>query len=328
MGLTIESEFDLIEHIRSARHPKDQHLRLGIGDDAALIHPNPGWETIVTTDTLVEHIHFDLSYTPLETLGWKSLAINLSDIAAMGGKPVCAVISLGIPKTWSFEMVDQFYQGLSECGDAYHCPIAGGDTVRVPNDSVITVTAIGEVETGKAVLRSGARPGDWLFVTGPLGASKTGLDVLMAGIQDSVYTEAVDHFLKPTPRIREARALVSTGCVTSMIDISDGLASEIRHLCRESNVGCRIYADQIPVACAAKAWADTNKQSPVGLAVQSGEEYELLFTTEPNMVDMMNTESVSIIKIGEVLDSPGGIYFHEHGKDSVLSMSGWDHFHP
>ncbi|MBN1781806.1 thiamine-phosphate kinase [bacterium] len=322
-------EFDLIRHIQAGLSVKSERIMQGIGDDAAVISAGSGPDVLITTDTLVEQIHFDLSTIPYEDLGWKALAVSLSDVAAMGGNPVCAVVALGVPRSWSAETVDRLYRGIDDCSRAHDCPVAGGDTVRVQRDSVITMTVFGEVDHGRAFLRSGARPGDDIWVTGCLGNSETGLAVLNSNADSSMYSEAVSCFRRPVPRLRESRWLRSFGGVTSMIDISDGLCSEIHHLCRESETGCRLYADRLPLADAAVKWSGVRGQSPVISAMESGEEYELLFTLEPALgarLDKEWTGPTAMTRIGEMTTASSGLVLVEADRESRIENRGWDHF--
>jgi len=324
-------EFGLIHRFRSLFSPQHSRINLGIGDDAALIKPHEGWETVFTTDTLVESVHYDLSYTPYDALGWKALSINLSDVAAMGGLPICAVVSLGISDSWTSKAVDNFCQGLQACGHSFQCPIVGGDTVRVPRDSVITVTVMGEVESGQALRRTGAQPGDCLCVTGPLGNARAGLEMLTGHINIPAGDQAISHFLRPVPRIQESRKLVKHGGITSMIDISDGLSSEIHHICRESDVGCRVFADRIPVACSAERWIEAGKQMPIPFVLESGEEYELLYTIHSESYQKLEAEGSQGVsacyKIGDILEASEGIFLEKDGKQTPLNSKGWEHFH-
>ena len=330
MGLSDTGESGLIGQIRSRLSSEDERVLLGIGDDTAIIRTRPGWDALLTTDSMVEQIHFDLAYTPLDALGWKIMVINLSDIAAMGGTPVCAVISLAIPGTWSIEMIDRLYQGVQEAGRTYVCPVAGGDTVRVPRDSMITVTVLGEVESGRAIRRSGACPGDCLCVTGPLGKARTGLEALAAGNNNPAYSAARKHFLKPVPHLDVSRQLVQYGGVTSMVDISDGLSMEIHHLCEESGTGCRVDSEQIPVAAEARNWCAERNRPLIPHVMESGEEYELLFTMRPEAFNRLQKNACNgvspIWKIGEICDPSEGICLV--GDDGVFSLDkkGWDHF--
>ncbi len=331
MELTAGGEFRFIQRLRKRLSGPEGRIRLGLGDDAAVIRPVPDHELVMTIDTLVESVHFDLSYTPPEALGWKSLAVNLSDIAAMGGMPVCALISLAVPEAWLSERIHRFYDGLQDCSSTYNCPVAGGDTVRTPDKAVITVTVLGEVPENGAVTRSGAGPGDILCITGMLGGSRAGLEALMSGRHHPDWEKAVARFLHPVPRIAEAAILSATGGVTAMIDVSDGLASEIRHLCRESGTGCRVEAERIPVAPSARSWAAAEGLDPAGFALGSGEEYELLFTMKPEIYNQLQREGTMqelFVKIGNMSGPESGLRLASGGRETGMPDFGWDHFKP
>ena len=258
------------------------------------------------------------------------MAINLSDLAAMGGTPLCALFSLGIRENWSVNMLEKLVQGIRACSKTYHCPVVGGDTVRAPHDCTFTMTVLGEIKTGTAVFRCGALPGDYFCVTGPLGNARTGLEVLRKGINNRSYKRAISRFLRPEPRIQEAGHLVSAGGVTAMIDISDGLASELRHLCQASHVGCELEARQIPVAGETIRWTEKQGISPVPFVMESGEEYELLLTIRPDQYHTLNTAEnkirIPLFKIGRVCDAESGMVLMDHGKKTEIRAKGWDHF--
>lgn len=324
-------EFGLIDRLQRFLRTNSERVVLGIGDDAAVIRNRSGCESILTTDALIEKVHFDFNYTPFESLGWKALAVSLSDVAAMGGMPLGALVSIAVPGAWNVEDVEKFYSGFKRCADTFRCPAVGGDTVRSPDRCFISVSVLGEVESGKAVLRSGAKSGDRLCVTGVLGGAKTGLEVLTSHADPESFSSAVRRFLEPTPRLREALALVQTFPVTSMIDISDGLASEIGHLCKDSGVGCKIREDRIPLSDDALRWATIQNRPRAQYLYESGEEYELLFTIRPgrdmnsDVVEQMCGE-MNFSVIGEITDSAEGIHIQKEDKLFPFCSKGWDHF--
>ncbi len=323
MELSRLGEKGLIQRIRSMLKTKTEQILLGIGDDAAVVSSHPGRKLIFTTDTLVETVHFDRRYVPIDALGWKALAVNLSDIAAMAGFPLCAVVSLAIPETWTVEDVDRFYQGMDRCAQAYHCPIVGGDTVRSPQWACITVTVLGEVQASAFKTRAGAKEGDLLCVTGTIGKARVGWEVLESGLQDPAFSSAVSHFLQPRARIEEAQRLLNAYEVTAMIDISDGLASEIFHLCEASGLGCQLFEEKIPVSPEVFSWARAQKKSIENYLWASGEEYELLFTVSPQaFFEPMDFFTV----IGKMKKKEHGILLHKEGKDQPFCFKGWDHF--
>jgi thiamine-monophosphate kinase len=324
-------EFGIIDRLEGMLRSGSDRIVCGIGDDAALIRQKPGFHSVLTTDALVEGVHFDLTYTPLDSLGWKSLAVSLSDLAAMGATPVCAVVSVAVPGSFDLEGVEAFFSGLKRCGEAYQCPVAGGDTVRSLRDFFISVAVEGEVESGKAVLRSGAKPGDALCVTGELGGAKTGFEVLSGRGEEDLFPESVRRFLEPFPRIREASELLRRLPVSSMIDVSDGLASEIGHLCRRSRTGCRIRREHIPLSREAARWAERKQKSIDPFLYESGEDYELLFTVDSGAFAdpegfRRTAQELQVTILGEITESEKGISVENNGKLARLATKGWDHF--
>jgi thiamine-monophosphate kinase len=328
--LSSEGEFGLIRRIQSLLTTQNDRIIKGIGDDTAVLQPRSGYQILLTTDTMVEGIHFDFAYTPLQDLGWKLMAVNLSDLAAMGGTPLCALFSLGIREDWSVSRLEELIHGIRECSKVYDCPVVGGDTVRTPNDCTLTMTILGEAKTGDAVFRSGAQPGDYLCVTGPLGNARTGLEVLKHGVQDSRYKQAISRFLRPVPRISEAIQLIRMGGISAMIDISDGLSSELGHLCEASHVGCKIEAEQIPVAEEALCWTETRGISTVLFVLESGEEYELLIAIRPEQYEALCTSGeknrVPLFKIGQICNVKTGLKLSNHNKETEIEARGWNHF--
>ncbi len=323
MELSRLGEKGLIRRIRSMLQTKNERILLGIGDDAAVIASHPDRNFIFTTDTLVESVHFDLRYVPIESLGWKALAVNLSDIAAMGGFPLCAVVSLAIPETWTVEDVDILYQGLERCAQTYHCSIVGGDTVRSPKWACITVTVLGEVQERSFKTRGGAKEGDFLCVTGTIGKARVGWEVLASGMEDAAFSSAVAHFLEPRPKIEEAQRVIAAYDVTAMIDISDGLASEISHLCEASGLGCVVFEEKIPVSQEVFLWIHSQNRSIENYLWASGEEYELLFTVSPG-TSFKSMDFVTVI--GKMGKKEHGILLRKEGKEQPFHFKGWDHF--
>lgn len=332
MSLSTLGEFGFIDRIRqrlAANHPG---LSVGIGDDAAVFSSRDGWQWVWSVDALVEGVHFDRSYVPMESLGWKSLAVNLSDIAAMGAEPRYALISLAVPDTWSLQAVDAFYQGLESCSETYHCPLIGGDTTGSKKDGFISITLLGEVETGSAVLRSGAKVGDFLFCTGRLGGARAGWEILSHGTKQDVpfYEKSIRRFLYPEPRVEAARWLVKEIPVSAMIDISDGLSSEIHHICRESKVGCVMEESNVPVLEDAARWFEEKGQRPVEEAIISGEEYQLLFTASVDhpfpWIKKAREQQIEIFAIGQIVEAAMGVTIRTKHGEKPLMNRGWNHF--
>lgn len=328
MDFTSTGEFGMIQRIRRLLAGSDAGVPLSIGDDAAVLDPGPGTQIVVTTDALIESVHFDLGYTPLEDLGWKALAVNLSDLAAMAASPTAAVISMGLPKIWSEKQLDAFYSGLKQCGQTHACPIVGGDITASPGPVMLSVTALGEVPKNAFVTRSGARPDDLVCVSGDLGGSLAGLEALRSGPSDRARTAAVCKFLRPIPRIGLAGVLSEVLHLHAMIDISDGLASEIHHICRASRTGAVLDADRIPVHPEAVSVSSQTGRDPVDTALSSGEEYELLFVIPPEDEDKLGALKTDppVCVIGRITDPSQGIALKRAGRAETLQVSGWDHF--
>ena len=329
MSLASVGEFGLIDQIRKWTNSSN-HSIISIGDDAAVFSPKEGWDLVWSVDALVEGVHFDRQYVPMDSLGWKTLAANLSDLAAMGAVPQYALVSLAVPESWSVDDIESLYQGMIRCCQSFECKIVGGDTTRSRKDGYISVTVIGEVEKGRAVQRSGAGVGDTLFCTGLLGCSKAGFEILSTGASLEDKEVIKNKFLEPVPRVKEARWLVQHTLVTAMIDISDGLASEIHHLCQESDVGCFLEADYIPVQPDAAQWFASHDRSFIEESITSGEEYELLFTVRtdnPNdLIQMAQEQEIEIHKIGHMVPQNEGIQIGSSRGSRPLKNQGWNHF--
>ncbi len=274
-------EFRLIESIARMAPPAGASVRRGIGDDAAVIQAGPGRDLLITTDAMVESVHFTLDTTTPRLLGRKSLAVNLSDIAAMGGEPGCFVVSLAVPPRVPVGLVRGLYRGMRETAARHGVSLVGGDTVSSPHHLTITVTAVGTVAAGRAVTRSGARPGDLLYVSGTLGDSALGLQMLTRDKQVSRRVFAVRRHLDPTARVELGAELGSRGLASAMIDISDGLTADVRHILQQSRVGATVYCERLPLSASYRKHAGQQKKDCFSPALSGGEDYELLFTVRP-----------------------------------------------
>ena len=331
MRLDQVGEFGLINRLERIVHLSSDRIVCGIGDDAAVIRNRPGDEIVLTTDALIEGVHFDLAYTPMKAIGWKALAASLSDIAAMGAVPICAVVSIAIPTTWSVENVEKMYSGLAMCGKRFGCPVVGGDTTCSHHAAFLCVTVEGEIQSGKAILRSGAKTGDLLCITGELGGARTGFEVLTTDGDRKQYSKSIQRLFMPIPRLREASELVKGMPITSMIDISDGLGSEICHLCKQSDVGCLIDEDVIPVTKETIHWAKKTNQPLSRYIYESGEEYELLFTIPKEVYENRrpckpSAGNRNFSVIGEIKRAVEGVRIRRGKKILPLESTGWDHF--
>jgi thiamine-monophosphate kinase len=300
-------------------------LILGIGDDAAAWQDNDATR-LATVDSLIENIHFSLETTPWQELGWKALAVNLSDIAAMGGVPTYALVSLALPGDTEVDDAAALYAGMNEMARSAGVAIVGGDTCRSPVVA-ITVTVLGESPDGRMLRRSGARPGDRIAVTGYPGGAAAGFEMLTKNL--SLDSEAVSYlrnaFLQPMPRLDEGQLLARQG-VNAAIDISDGLAADLRHVCRASGVGARVQTDTLPVHPTVR---DNFGGRALELALAGGEDYELLFTAGEEAINRVKEAATCpIAVIGEITaENPGEVTLLDgRGNPVEISYSGWEHF--
>jgi thiamine-monophosphate kinase len=305
---------------------------VGIGDDAAVLTTSPGQCLLATTDLLIEEVHFRRrSASPYE-IGWKAMAVNLSDIAAMGGVPRYALIALALPPELSVEEVDDLYRGMTALAALHDVELVGGDTCASPHGLVLSLTLLGEASA--PVLRSGARPGDLLALTGSLGLSAAGLALLEQSPREVLPDDrelALTAHRRPTPRTREGQWLQGRGVVHAMIDLSDGLATDAGHIATESGVSVTVRVDLLPISPPVRRIAEATGHDPVALAVTGGEDYELLLTLAPDSSPevgrhFLNETGTPLTVIGEVLAGDPVVKFVDaHGQ--VLTFGeGFDHF--
>lgn len=329
-------EFGLIDRLTDAITPVNEATALGVGDDCAILHYDGDKDVLVTTDLLLENVHFDLTYVPLKHLGYKSAIVNFSDVCAMNGTPRQITVSLGISKRFTVEHIEELYSGIRLACEIYGVDIVGGDTSASHQGLVISITCIGDAPRGKAVRRSGAHDTDLICVSGDLGAAYMGLQLLerekvaSAGRTDFVPDFAgkeylVERQLKPEARRDIVKALAEKGIQpTAMIDISDGLSSELMHICKESKCGCRIYEDRIPIDYQTAVMAEELNMNLVTAALNGGEDYELLFTvplTDHEKVDKM--EGVKVI--GYICkEELGSAMITRDGSEFPLRAQGWN----
>lgn len=332
-------EFGLIEHLTQQANLRNASSVRGVGDDAAVID-NRDFLTVVSTDMLVEGIHFDLMYTPLKHLGYKSVVVNLSDIYAMNARPRQITVSIAISNRFSVEALEEIYAGVYLACDRYGVDLVGGDTTSSNKGLIISVTAIGQGTKEQIVYRHTARPGDLICVTGDLGAAYLGLQLLEREKRlflDNPDTKPdlegqnylVGRQLKPEARADMIEAFAKKELVpTSMIDISDGLASEIFHLCKESKVGAYIEESGIPLHPDTEKQAIAFRLDPTTCALSGGEDYELLFTVSPEDVDKVRFLP-EIYIMGEMTEPSEGVMLHTKGGNRhELKAQGWRHFNP
>jgi thiamine-monophosphate kinase len=332
----MRSEFDFINRIReqaAKRNPAD--LILGIGDDAAILRERSGRETLLSVDLLVEEVDFKLAYAISRWLGHKSLAVSLSDIAAMGGTPRFSLLTLGIPQPdrISHTFWEEFFAGYFALADEHGLTLIGGDISSTPGPLTIDSFVIGDCPAGQALRRSGARAGDSVFVTGCLGASTAGLKLLLQGARPdenerSLLQDALRAHLKPEPRVAFGREIV--GLAHAVIDVSDGLAQDLSHICRESGVDAIIDFDSVPVA-EEVSLITRDRESAFDLAVSGGEDFELLFTAsnsvKAQLIEAAENCHVKLTRIGEIIEKSGNpLSLRKNGDVKPLLVHGYDHF--
>ena len=340
-------EFGLIKRLTQDIELKNPETKKGVGDDCAVLEYDGEKEVLVTTDLLMEGVHFDLTYMPMKHLGYKSAIVNFSDVYAMGGTPKQITVSLALGKRFSVEDMDDFYVGLRLACDEYGVDIVGGDTTSSMTGLAISITCIGECPKGKAIYRNGAKETDLICVSGDLGAAYMGLQLLERE-KDVYYGQVADakaqgkeagdfqpdfagkeylleRQMKPTARRDIIQALREAGIQpTSMMDISDGLSSELMHICSQSNVGCRIYEERIPLDYQTAVMAEELNMNVTTCALNGGEDYELLFT-----VPIADHEKVSNIKdvklIGHITKPELGLaLITRDGNEFELKAQGWN----
>ena len=330
-------EFGLIEHLTRDFPLRQPSTLKGVGDDAAVID-NGSFCTVVSTDMLVEGIHFDLAYVPLKHLGYKSVVVNLSDIYAMNAFPRQITVSIAISNRFSVEALEELYAGIRAACDAYNVDLVGGDTCSSPKGLTISVTAIGQCEKELISYRSGARPGDLICITGDLGAAYLGLQLLerekriwqeSSGVQPDLENQkyAVGRQLKPEARRDMIEAFRKNMLKpTAMIDISDGLASDLFHICKQSGAGALLEESGVPIHPDTQLLALKFKLDPITCALNGGEDYELLFTIDPKDVEKVKYLP-DIYIAGEILDAKDGIKLNTKGGNlHELKAQGWVHF--
>jgi thiamine-monophosphate kinase len=328
-------EFGLIDRIKSKFTNKNAETIKGIGDDAAVIDIGNKY-MLVTTDILFEGIHFDLSYTPLRHLGYKAVAVNISDIAAMNGIAKQITVTIGLSNRISVEAIDELYEGIKFACDNYNVDLIGGDTSASVSGFVISITAMGFVDKDKIAYRNGAKPNDILCVTGDLGAAYFGLQTLER--EKQVYlanpnmqpelTEKeylVGKLLRPEARTDIIHELFDKGVVpSSMIDISDGLASELLHICTQSGVGAMVFEDKLPIEDITMLAATEFNVSPITAALNGGEDYQLLFTVKQSDFDIIKNMS-DVLPIGYMTQDTAVLLALNSGGTAAIKAQGWNH---
>ena len=331
-------EFGLINRLTNSIKLVNPSSEKGVGDDAAVLSYSADKKVLVTTDMLMEGVHFDLVYTPLQHLGYKSAVVNFSDIYAMNGSPKQITVSIAISKRFSVELIEQFYSGVRLACKQYGVDIVGGDTTSSFTGFAISISCIGEVDQDKVVYRSGAKDTDLICVTGNLGAAYMGLQLLEREKAVFAKTKSEDvqpdfagkeyileRQLKPEARKDLIEELAKANILpTAMMDISDGLSSELLHICHQSQVGCRIYEENIPVDYQTAIMADELNMSPITAALNGGEDYELLFTVPLKYHDQIS--KIPDVKVLGHITKPelGSALITKDGKEIELQAQGWN----
>lgn len=330
--LSLTGEPALIEALGRRFGPPPAAVILGIGDDCAAIALNGPQCLLWTVDTLMEGVHFDLAYTSLAQLGWKSLTVNLSDIAAMGGEPRYALLSLGWPRERDQAQALDLAEGLAHAAREYGVAIIGGDTVASPGGVAVTVALLGVVPAAQMLRRSGARVGDLIYVTASLGEAAAGLEILKRNLElDPVLKEALCRAqLAPRPQLQAGRLLAQKGLATALIDLSDGVATDLFHICRASGVGARIAAAAAAISPRVQAAAPYLDRDPLNLALKGGEDYQLLFTSPPQLSGPLFQAFSQAglpppLNLGEIVSGSRVLLCTEEGEVDI-SGAGFDHF--
>ena len=326
-------EDDLVRLIRGLVRRRAPGLLTGVGDDCAVLETRGGAALLVTTDLLVEDVHFRRRWAEPADIGAKAMAVNVSDIAAMGGTPRWALVGLGCPEGTTADEIEAFYEGALAVSDAHGVAIVGGDTSVSPSGWLVSVTLLGEA--ARPVLRSTARPGDVVAVTGTLGRSAAGLAVLERetaprGVDAALLDDVTGAHLRPRPRVDEGRWLAGAGGVTAMMDLSDGLATDLGRLVAESGAGARVDVERLPIAAATRAVAEALDADPIDWATGGGEDYELLVVCEPTAFARLRdglpeATGTMLTAVGEIVAGSGTRWLDGRGR-AVAVAPGFEHF--
>jgi len=342
MHISQLGEFPLIDRIARIVAVEREDVIVGIGDDVAVLAPvgdRPEQDSLLLAkvDSQVEGVHFYRDAISPRQLGRKALAVNLSDIAAIGGCALYALVSLALPDDTEVVWVDELYRGLREEGDRYGVAVVGGNMARSPGGAFVDVFVLGRVQRAHLLLRSGAQPGDRVLVTGRLGDSAAGLQTLLhpdlaSGLAPHERHMLLDRHFTPTPRLREGAVIARLGGATAAIDLSDGLSSDVGHICDRSQVGVRLWADRLPISPATYKVAAAGERTPTALALEGGEDYELCFTAPPAQAEILSAaverETGTPVQIvGEILPlDQGRILVLPDGSEVELEARGWQHW--
>ncbi|MBN1907261.1 MAG: thiamine-phosphate kinase [Deltaproteobacteria bacterium] len=328
-------EFELIDSIRriidGAGH-KPGLLIHGIGDDAAVFTPEPGYEMVVTCDSMVEGRHYLKEHiTPME-IGRRAMVMNISDIGAMGGIPLYALVTLGLTSSETVEEIEGIYRGFIQELEPFNASIIGGNITKTAGNTFIDITLIGKAKRGHIALRSGAKQGDAIMVTGFPGSSGAGYRLLADGISPSLKNKTlIDAYLRPVHRAREGHSLAVSGLISSMMDVSDGLSGDLNHICETSSAAAEIWEERLPVSSALQDISTLYKQIPADFILAPSDDYELLFTCAPEKIDAVKKTlkefDCPVTHIGDIVPMAQGMtLINRNGERKPLIKKGWDHF--
>lgn len=326
-------EFELIGLVTRDLPVSGDGLVCGVGDDCAVITGSGSRDYLVTTDALFEGVHFRREWISPRALGRKALSVNISDIAAMGGRPLYYLVTIGIQKGTPLKDIESVFEGMRQVAANFRMNLIGGDTCSSERGLLLSLTVIGDVDRSRCVFRKGAGPGDQIYVTGTLGGSALGLSCLEKGLRGMDMREYLKKHEDPVPRVPAGQWLAASGCVSSMIDISDGLVADIGHIAESSGVGVKIYADAVPLSEGFVASAVRCHKDPRVLALTGGEDYELAFTVPANKAGLFEkmlkvvlpTFGHPVTKIGEVVEGEGVEVVDIHGASLSIPGSGFEH---
>ncbi|MGD8254568.1 MAG: thiamine-phosphate kinase [Syntrophobacterales bacterium] len=330
MKLKDIGEFGFIERIKGGCLIRNENVIIGIGDDSCVFKTSAEVASLLTTDMLVEQIHFLLEAIPPYQLGRKSLAVNMSDIAAMGGTPKEAVLSVAIPDTVDLEYLDALYDGMKAMAKEFEVNLLGGDTTSSPGPLIINIALVGEAQKEEVLYRSTAKVGDVVFLTGPVGSAAAGLDIILKGRGADEWEELIEAHHNPYPQIKTGRIIASMKVANSLIDVSDGVAADLGHICTESKLGAIIEEEMIPTTAQFRAYCAKFQENSRHLSLHVGEDYVLLGTvpeeSATRLQKALESNGCQFHPVGKTVAESGLRLEGSDGSVEVIGAIGWDHF--